>query len=73
MTHYSEEIHNIAITLCRFVQKFQQCLDVLDIDGAKDILNKIINYEWLDVHDISVEQDPKAYYRVNNRLPTEGE
>lgn len=71
--HYSEEIINVAIKLFRYVYKFQQCLDILDIDGAKDILNQIINYEWIDINDLSVEQDPKAYYRVNNRLSTGGE
>ncbi|MBY8198997.1 hypothetical protein KW533_19235 [Vibrio fluvialis] len=71
--HYSEEIINVAIQLFRYVYKFQQCLDVLDIDSAKDILNQIINYEWIDINDLSVEQDPKAYYRANNRLSTGGE
>lgn len=48
--HYSEEIRNIAITLFRHVYNFQQCLDALDVEGARTILSRIEEYEWRDIN-----------------------
>ncbi|PMG72688.1 hypothetical protein BCU85_19305 [Vibrio lentus] len=51
-SYYYDELVNVAITLCKFLESFQQSLDVLDVSQARAILDEVQRYEWLDLEEL---------------------
>lgn len=62
-SYYYEEIVNVAITLCKFVESFQKCLDVLDVPKARTILDELHRYEWVDLQELSKPLIACDYYQ----------
>ncbi|WP_102409529.1 site-specific integrase [Vibrio cyclitrophicus] len=51
--YHFEDIRNIAITLCKYVQEFQSHLDVLDFFAAQMVLEDVRDYEWMFHYEVS--------------------
>ncbi|MEZ9107906.1 site-specific integrase [Vibrio cyclitrophicus] len=51
--YHFEDIRNIAITLCQYVQEFQSHLDVLDFFAAQMVLEDVRDYEWMFLYEVN--------------------